>query len=280
MNQIKELKIRYNKDFKIEFTLLLLESQKKITISLIISEPVTVLELKEFISKDFDFPVKDLIIFYPLKGIMENSYIFNAEPNEKILLDLIYDDRKNDINNLNNDLRLKQNEYNNFQNTINFDYHIKENKNIITNIIKSDDKIKIDNSNQKLINPMNINKETFLFKNINFSDAKIDNNNKINLNINIEEKQKNDNIKMNEKNDLNHIKNNKCSFILTKIDDTKKISNDYLLGKKRNITTTFKTTILNKEKEDTKTKNIKLANNNNFKIVNFSINKNSSSQNE
>ena len=140
MNQIKELKIRYNKDFKIEFTLLLLESQKKITISLIISEPVTVLELKEFISKDFDFPVKDLIIFYPLKGIMENSYIFNAEPNEKILLDLIYDDRKNDINNLNNDLRLKQNEYNNFQNTINFDYHIKENKNIITNIIKSDDK--------------------------------------------------------------------------------------------------------------------------------------------
>ena len=255
MNQIKELKIRYNKDFKIEFTLLLLESQKKITISLIISEPVTVLELKEFISKDFDFPVKDLIIFYPLKGIMENSYIFNAEPNEKILLDLIYDDRKNDINNLNNDLRLKQNEYNNFQNTINFDYHIKENKNIITNIIKSDDKIKIDNSNQKLINPMNINKETFLFKNINFSDAKIDNNNKINLNINIEEKQKNDNIKMNEKNDLNHIKNNKCSFILTKIDDTKKISNVYLLGKKRNITTTFKTTILNKEKEDTKTKN-------------------------
>lgn len=280
MNQIKELKIRYNKDFKIEFTLLLLESQKKITISLIISEPVTVLELKEFISKDFDFPVKDLIIFYPLKGIMENSYIFNAEPNEKILLDLIYDDRKNDINNLNNDLRLKQNEYNNFQNTINFDYHIKENKNIITNIIKSDDKIKIDNSNQKLINPMNINKETFLFKNINFSDAKIDNNNKINLNINLEEKQKNDNIKMNEKNDLNHIKNNKCSFILTKIDDTKKISNVYLLGKKRNITTTFKTTILNKEKEDTKTKNIKLANNNNFKIVNFSINKNSSSQNE
>ena len=280
MNQIKELKIRYNKDFKIEFTLLLLESQKKITISLIISEPVTVLELKEFISKDFDFPVKDLIIFYPLKGIMENSYIFNAEPNEKILLDLIYDDRKNDINNLNNDLRLKQNEYNNFQNTINFDYHIKENKNIITNIIKSDDKIKIDNSNQKLVNPMNINKETFLFKNINFSDAKIDNNNKINLNINIEEKQKNDNIKMNEKNDLNHIKNNKCSFILTKIDDTKKISNVYLLGKKRNITTTFKTTILNKEKEDTKTKNIKLANNNNFKIVNFSINKNSSSQNE
>lgn len=280
MNQIKELKIRYNKDFKIEFTLLLLESQKKITISLIISEPVTVLELKEFISKDFDFPVKDLIIFYPLKGIMENSYIFNAEPNEKILLDLIYDDRKNDINNLNNDLRLKQNEYNNFQNTINFDYHIKENKNIITNIIKSDDKIKIDNSNQKLINPMNINKETFLFKNINFSDAKIDNNNKINLNINIEEKQKNDNIKMNEKNDLNHIKNNKCSFILTKFDDTKKISNVYLLGKKRNITTTFKTTILNKEKEDTKTKNIKLANNNNFKIVNFSINKNSSSQNE
>jgi len=262
MNQIKELKIRYNKDFKIEFTLLLLESQKKITISLIISEPVTVLELKEFISKDFDFPVKDLIIFYPLKGIMENSYIFNAEPNEKILLDLIYDDRKNDINNLNNDLRLKQNEYNNFQNTINFDYHIKENKNIITNIIKSDDKIKIDNSNQKLVNPMNINKETFLFKNINFSDAKIDNNNKINLNINIEEKQKNDNIKMNEKNDLNHIKN------------------VYLLGKKRNITTTFKTTILNKEKEDTKTKNIKLANNNNFKIVNFSINKNSSSQNE
>ena len=280
MNQIKELKIRYNKDFKIEFTLLLLESQKKITISLIISEPVTVLELKEFISKDFDFPVKDLIIFYPLKGIMENSYIFNAEPNEKILLDLIYDDRKNDINNLNNDLRLKQNEYNNFQNTINFDYHIKENKNIITNIIKSDDKKNNDNSNQKLINPMNINKETFLFKNINFSDAKIDNNNKINLNINIEEKQKNDNIKMNEKNDLNHIKNNKCSFILTKIDDTKKISNVYLLGKKRNITTTFKTTILNKEKEDTKTKNIKLANNNNFKIVNFSINKNSSSQNE
>ena len=53
-----------------------------------------------------------------------------------------------------------------------------------------------------------------------------------------------------------------------------------LLGKKRCNPMTFKTTILNKENENTKSKNlIKLQTNNNIKIVNFSVNKNLINQN-
>ena len=73
-------------------------------------------------------------------------------------------------------------------------------------------------------------------------------------------------------NDFYQIKNNKCNFVLTKIKSKQKTLDEQFLGKKRNIPTTFKTTILNKENENSKSKN--------FKIVNFNINKNLSSQNE
>ena len=46
------------------------------------------------------------------------------------------------------------------------------------------------------------------------------------------------------------------------------------MGKKRNNPATFKTTILNKENEDTKSKLFdRPQSNNNYKIVNFNINK-------
>ena len=76
MNQIKELKYQNKKECIIEISLILLESQKKITISLFISAPVTVLELKKFISKDFDLDIEDMIFFYPFKGIIDNTYKF------------------------------------------------------------------------------------------------------------------------------------------------------------------------------------------------------------
>ena len=94
MNEIKELKNISNKEFIIEISLILIESQKTITISLLISAPITALQLKEFISKDFGFDIKNMIIFYPLKGIINNTYTFQAEPNEKICVNLILDDKK------------------------------------------------------------------------------------------------------------------------------------------------------------------------------------------
>lgn len=67
MNQIKELKNKNNKSFIIDIIHILVNSEKNITvkikISLSISAPLTVLELKEFISNDFGFPVKNMIFF-------------------------------------------------------------------------------------------------------------------------------------------------------------------------------------------------------------------------
>lgn len=258
MNQIKELKYQNKKECIIEISLILLESQKKITISLFISAPVTVLELKKFISKDFDLDIEDMIFFYPLKGIIDNTYKFQAEPNQKISLDLILDNKKKDINKLGNEISLKSNEYkkipiNNFDNI---------------NLLKNQNNI--NNPCQKLIDSINDKKGCHLFNSINCCDKK----NVKTLNYNINENQKTNNISNHNKTNILQIKPNKCNFVLTKIDNKQKSNNEPLLGKKRNNPATFKTTILNKENEDTKSKLFdRPQSNNNYKIVNFNINK-------
>ena len=114
-----------------------------------------------------------------------------------------------------------------------------------------------------------------------FKSPDNENNNNINPNIknmSISEHPKNFN-KIDNNNNLSHTKNSKCNFILTKIDSIKKKPDENFLGKKRTFQTTFKTTKQNKENETNKKNLIKAKNINNIKIVNFSVNKNLTSQN-
>ena len=231
------------------------------------------LELKELISKDFDYKIEDMIIFYRNQGILENNYTFQAEPNQKINLELLIDDKKIETSELHKKISIDYKETINLQKS-----NILTNKKISSNnslsiSIKNDSNI-IENDNKNLTNnnindkndyclPNNIN----LLNNKNFCDIN-DNKRIINDDIN-KIPNKNENI------NLNLFKNNKCSFVLTKMDSPKFTKNDFLLGKKRSIPTTFKTTIHKKEDKETneKTPN-KSSTNKIFKKVNFNVNKN------
>ena len=283
MNQIKELNNNNCKRFIIEVNLILLDSQKRYTISLFIYTTISVLELKRFISKDFEFSIQSMILFYPPKGIIDNAYKFLFEPNKIITIDLIIDRKKNQINKLNKEIALKNINYDNLpKNISNCDKFLLNNKNnknnLINNYIKPyndiNNTVLLSPYNNLLNNPFNDNKQSQLPKKTNYFNNQINNN--ICKNIIKDNKAENlNNIYKIDNNNLNQIKNNKCNFILTKIDTKQKIANDNLLGKKRSFPATFKTTILNKENEITKQKAmIKPQNNSNIKIVNFSVNKN------
>jgi hypothetical protein len=283
MNQIKELNNNNCKRFIIEVNLILLDSQKRYTISLFIYTTISVLELKRFISKDFEFSIQSMILFYPPKGIIDNAYKFLFEPNKIITIDLIIDRKKNQINKLNKEIALKNINYDNLpKNISNCDKFLLNNKNnknnLINNYIKPyndiNNTVLLNPYNNLLNNPFNDNKQCQLPEKTNYFNNQINNN--ICKSIIKDNKTENlNNIYKIDNNNLNQIKNNKCNFILTKIDNKQKIANDNLLGKKRSFPATFKTTILNKENEITKQKNmIKPQNNSNIKIVNFSVNKN------
>lgn len=283
MNQIKELNNNNCKRFIIEVNLILLDSQKRYTISLFIYTTISVLELKRFISKDFEFSIQSMILFYPPKGIIDNAYKFLFEPNKIITIDLIIDRKKNQINKLNKEIALKNINYDNLpKNISNCDKFLLNNKNnknnLINNYIKPyndiNNTVLLNPYNNLLNNPFNDNKQCQLPEKTNYFNNQINNN--ICKSIIKDNKTENlNNIYKIDNNNLNQIKNNKCNFILTKIDTKQKIANDNLLGKKRSFPATFKTTILNKENEITKQKTtIKPQNNSNIKIVNFSVNKN------
>lgn len=283
MNQIKELNNNNCKRFIIEVNLILLDSQKRYNISLFIYTTISVLELKRFISKDFEFSIQSMILFYPPKGIIDNAYKFLFEPNKIITIDLIIDRKKNQINKLNKEIALKNINYDNLpKNISNCDKFLLNNKNnknnLINNYIKPyndiNNTVLLNPYNNLLNNPFNDNKQCQLPEKTNYFNNQINNN--ICKSIIKDNKTENlNNIYKIDNNNLNQIKNNKCNFILTKIDNKQKIANDNLLGKKRSFPATFKTTILNKENEITKQKNmIKPQNNSNIKIVNFSVNKN------
>lgn len=283
MNQIKELNNNNCKRFIIEVNLILLDSQKRYNISLFIYTTISVLELKRFISKDFEFSIQSMILFYPPKGIIDNAYKFLFEPNKIITIDLIIDRKKNQINKLNKEIALKNINYDNLpKNISNCDKFLLNNKNnknnLINNYIKPyndiNNTVLLNPYNNLLNNPFNDNKQCQLPEKTNYFNNQINNN--ICKSIIKDNKTENlNNIYKIDNNNLNQIKNNKCNFILTKIDNKQKIANDNLLGKKRSFPATFKTTILNKENEITKQKTtIKPQNNSNIKIVNFSVNKN------
>ena len=273
MNQIKELKNISKEEFIIEISLIILESLKKFTISIFISEPVTVLELKELISKDFDYKIEDMIIFYRYQGILENSYTFQAEPNQKIKLELLIDDKKIETSELHKKISIDYKETINLQNN-NIVINKKISSNNSLNISTKNDSYPIESDNKNLTNNnINDKNDYHLPNNINLLNNKnicdINDNKRINAN------DVNKNLNKNENINLNIFKNNKCNFVLTKMDSPKYQMNDFLLGKKRSIPTTFKTTIHKKEDKDTNEKTpIKSPNNNNFKVINFNVNKN------
>ena len=272
-NQIKELKNISQEEFIIEISHIILESLKKFTISIFISEPVTVLELKELISKDFDYKIEDMIIFYRHQGILENNYTFQAEPNQKIKIELLIDDKKIETSELHKKISIDYKETINLQNT-----NILTNKKIHSSnslsISTKNYSIPIESDNKNLTNNnINDKNDYYLPNNINLL------NNKNICDINDNKRINNDDVnnipKKNENINLNVFKNNKCNFVLTKMDSPKYTINDFLLGKKRKFPTTFKTTIHKKEEKDTNEKApIKSPTNNNFKIINFNVNKN------
>ena len=273
MNQIKELKNISQEEFIIEISHIILESLKKFTISIFISEPVTVLELKELISKDFDYKIEDMIIFYRYQGILENSYTFQAEPNQKIKIELLIDDKKIETSELHKKISIDYKETINLQNT-----NILTNKKIHSSnslsISTKNYSIPIESDNKNLTNNnINDKNDYYLPNNINLLNNKkicdINDNKRINNDDTNKILNKNENI------NSNVVKNNKCNFVLTKMDSPKYTINDFLLGKKRRFPTTFKTTIHKKEEKDTNEKApIKSPNNNNFKVINFNVNKN------
>ena len=290
MNQIKELKDKDSNRFIIEITLILPELQKKIIISLFISEPVTVLELKKFLAKDFEYPIQSMIFFYPLRGLVDNSFIFSSESNSKIELSLVIDDKKNesnkdkyDIGLINKDFKIMPNnlhdrQINNLKNT-------NINNNFI-NINRSNNNIPLKDSKNIFIKPLNdkldfksLNNQILFENKKNIKDTKINNVNVNKINENKKENIKNIN-KLNLNNNVYQIKNNKCNFFLTTTINKPKKLDEHLLGKKRSNPTTFKTTILNKGNESTKPKINNKAQSNNIKIVNFNVNKSLSSKNE
>jgi hypothetical protein len=273
MNQIKELKNISQEEFIIEISHIILESLKKFTISIFISEPVTVLELKELISKDFDYKIEDMIIFYRHQGILENNYTFQAEPNQKIKIELLIDDKKIETSELHKKISIDYKETINLQNT-----NILTNKKIHSSnslsISTKNDSIPIESDNKNLTNNnINDKNDYYLPNNINLLNNKnicdINDNKRINNDDTNKILNKNENI------NSNVVKNNKCNFVLTKMDSPKYTINDFLLGKKRKFPTTFKTTIHKKEDKDKNEKApIKSPTNNNFKIINFNVNKN------
>ena len=289
MNQIKELKNKNNNRFIIEITLILLESQKKIIISLFITAPVTVLELKKYLSKDLDFPIQNMIFFYPIRGLVDNNYIFSSKPNTKIEISLILDDKKSEPNKIKPDISINNKDSTNISNNININILKKNNNrnlnNNFINIHNNKNNIISKDLNFKFIMPFNDIKD---FKFLNYQNLYENKNNSNDMNIkdfNIKKENKKEEMKNNNKFDMNNnlyqIKNNKHNFFLTTTDNRKKALDEHFLGKKRIISTTFKTTILKNENDNTKSKNyMKLQNNNNIKIVNFSVNKSLLSQNE
>ena len=290
MNQIKELKDKDSNRFIIEITLISPELQKKIIISLFISAPVTVLELKKFLSKDFEYPIQSMIFFYPLRGLVNNSYIFSSEANSKIELSLVIDDKKNEYNKNKYDMGLINKDFKIMPNNLNnHPINNLKNKNINNNFIIncSNNNIPLKDSKNIFIKPLNdkldfksLNNQILFENKKNIKDTKINNVNVNKINENKKENIKNIN-KLNLNNNVYQIKNNKCNFFLTTTYNKQKTLDEHLLGKKRSNPTTFKTTILNFDNENTKPKiNNKAQSNNNIKIVNFNVSKSLEPKNE
>ena len=148
INQNKKIRCYADKHFIIEISLLLPDKQKKIIISLFISDNIKVKELKEFISKDFDFPINTMRLFSPLHGTLEDSYEFQFEQDKKINLNLILIAPIESAHDLNPKNILKNE---NIQKNINEYKLIKKNE-LNESVIRINDLFNMNNSIQQLNN--------------------------------------------------------------------------------------------------------------------------------
>ena len=234
INRIQEPKFSNEKHFIIEINLFLPEKQKKIIISLFISDNIKVKELKEFISHDFDLPINSLKFFYHLEGNLEDSYEFLFEPDKKINLDLILSTPKKSATDLNSK-NISKSE--NIHKNINFEYKINK-------------KNEINDSIEKLNKSIDDKKEY-----LEFNGIKLLNNNICSFN--------------NDKNNKNKYdkKNNKFNFFSTELSKKNIDKIPSLLNKKRS-SNTYKDI-----KYKNESLNTKQIDNKNVKIINFNINK-------
>ena len=246
INQIEKLRFPSDRHFTIEISLIMPTKQKKFIISLFISDNIKVKELKEFISKDFELPVSDMIFFNAFEGILQDSYEFQFEQDKKINLSLILNYQKKSASELNN-INISKNEE--IQKNINESKIIKKNE--INKAVTQNKFLKIEDMNKEINNISSSKNEDLLFNGINCY------NNGINNFIN------NKNEKINEK-----VKNDKFNFFSTKISEKKSDLNHSFLNMKRNLsphqTKMSKYIIKNQNVEE---------NNKNIKIINLNINK-------
>ena len=252
INQTKQGRYRSDNHFIIEISFILPNKQKKMIISLFISDNITVKELREFISKDFNIPINNLNFFYSSKGFLKDSFEFQFKQDNIINLDLILGAPKESAFDLKYKNVSKKEEN---QKNIN-EYNLNKKNELKSSVTRINDFFQINSQKRETVNSGNDKKENNLLYNQNSFNNSI--NNFINeKNINKDEEKKDE------------IKRNFLNFFLTKNNEKDKEKNPTLLNKKRFLSSQ-KSIKPQNQKNFLK---IEQKNNKNVKIINFNINK-------
>ena len=252
IKQTKQGRYRSDNHFIIEISFILPNKQKKMIISLFISDNITVKELREFISKDFNIPINNLNLFYLSKGFLKDSFEFQFKQDNIINLDLILGAPKESAFDLKYKNVSKKEEN---QKNIN-EYNLNKKNELKSSVTRINDFFQINSQKRETVNSGNDKKENNLLYNQNSFNNSI--NNFINeKNINKDEEKKDE------------IKRNFLNFFLTKNSEKDKEKNINLLNKKRFLSSQ-KSIKPQNQKNFLK---IEQKNNKNVKIINFNINK-------
>ena len=252
INQTKQGRYRSDSHFIIEISFILPNKQKKMIISLFISDNITVKELREFISKDFNIPINNLNLFYSSKGFLKDSFEFQFKQDNIINLDLILGAPKESAFDLKYKNVSKKEEN---QKNIN-EYNLNKKNELKSSVTRINYFFQINSQKRETVNSGNDKKENNLLYNQNSFNNSINNffNEK---NINKDEEKKDE------------IKRNFLNFFLTKNNEKDKEKNPTLLNKKRFLSSQ-KSIKPQNQKNFLK---IEQKNNKNVKIINFNINK-------
>ena len=252
IKQTKQGRYRSDSHFIIEISFILPNKQKKMIISLFISDNITVKELREFISKDFNIPINNLNLFYSSKGFLKDSFEFQFKQDNIINLDLILGAPKESAFDLKYKNVSKKEEN---QKNIN-EYNLNKKNELKSSVTRINDFFQINSQKRETVNSGNDKKENNSLYNQNSFNNSI--NNFINeKNINKDEEKKDE------------IKRNFLNFFLTKNNEKDKEKNPTLLNKKRFLSSQ-KSIKPQNQKNFLK---IEQKNNKNVKIINFNINK-------
>ena len=252
INQTKQGRYRSDSHFIIEISFILPNKQKKMIISLFISDNITVKELREFISKDFNIPINNLNLFYSSKGFLKDSFEFQFKQDNIINLDLILGASKESAFDLKYKNVSKKEEN---QKNIN-EYNLNKKNELKSSVTRINDFFQINSQKRETVNSGNDKKENNLLYNQNSFNNSI--NNFINeKNINKDEEKKDE------------IKRNFLNFFLTKNNEKDKEKNPTLLNKKRFLSSQ-KSIKPQNQKNFLK---IERKNDGGVKIINFNINK-------